>query len=475
MFSATYTRDAAGRILSVANPVAEESWSYAYDELDQLLSATNSGNAALNQSFTYDDAFNMTSNSAVGSYVYPATGSPRPHAPTLVAGKRYLYDATGNVLSDGTRTFTWDTERRLKSVYMGGKSVVFTYGPDGARLRKGVHVGTTSQQTLYLGPDLERGPDGTWTKYPHPDVKRVGGATFFLHRDHLKSVRAISDAAGGPAQRFTFRPYGERTGAATAHREEKGYIGERFDAETGLMYLNARYYDPALARFISPDWWDPNKPGVGTNRYAYSENDPVNKSDPNGHFVPAIAAACAGGGCQAMLAAAISMMIAIESATKITPLATPPQQQFDPTIATPAAPISGISPPEGFNAAPSVGALPGFAPIENRGAIFESRTSIIAGLIAGNPDLTPGQVDSLQSFVGKAPANSIDKINITISPDGNATFTARSPAANIPNSWADYTKTVSPEGKTIGYTKTTYNGRGDVVHEKDKLENSKGI
>jgi hypothetical protein len=41
----------------------------------------------------------------------------------------------------------------------------------------------------------------------------------------------------------------------------------------------------ADARFISPDDWDPTLPGVGTNRYAYSQNDPVNKSDPNGHFV----------------------------------------------------------------------------------------------------------------------------------------------------------------------------------------------
>lgn len=39
----------------------------------------------------------------------------------------------------------------------------------------------------------------------------------------------------------------------------------------------------AHARFISPDTWDPTMPGVGTNRYAYSQNDPVNKSDPNGH------------------------------------------------------------------------------------------------------------------------------------------------------------------------------------------------
>jgi RHS repeat-associated protein len=63
----------------------------------------------------------------------------------------------------------------------------------------------------------------------------------------------------------------------------RGYIGEKHDPETGLIYLNARHLDPVLARFISPDSFDPVEPGVGTNRYAYAENDPINKSDPNGH------------------------------------------------------------------------------------------------------------------------------------------------------------------------------------------------
>ncbi|MBX5230566.1 RHS repeat-associated core domain-containing protein, partial [Rhizobium sp. NLR9b] len=80
-----------------------------------------------------------------------------------------------------------------------------------------------------------------------------------------------------------YAAYGEATN--TSFQTKKSYIGERFDPETGLMYLNARYYDPAFGRFISPDDWDPTKEGVGTNRYSYSENDPVNKSDPNGHFI----------------------------------------------------------------------------------------------------------------------------------------------------------------------------------------------
>ena len=62
----------------------------------------------------------------------------------------------------------------------------------------------------------------------------------------------------------------------------KGYINQRYDSETGLEYLNARYFDNVLARFLNPDPLDPTASGVGTNRYAYSGNDPINASDPSG-------------------------------------------------------------------------------------------------------------------------------------------------------------------------------------------------
>ena len=56
-------------------------------------------------------------------------------------------------------------------------------------------------------------------------------------------------------------------------------------ADAGLLYLNARYFDPQLAMFTQPDWWEVTEPGVGTNRYAYAGGDPVNGSDPGGHEV----------------------------------------------------------------------------------------------------------------------------------------------------------------------------------------------
>ncbi|MER8409354.1 hypothetical protein NKH16_32745, partial [Mesorhizobium sp. M1307] len=120
-----------------------------------------------------------------------------------------------------------------------------------------------------------------YTRYPHPDVKVTGATKAFMHRDHLASVRLVTDATGAIAEQTNYASYGERLN--TGFQTQKSYIGERFDPETGLLYLNARYMDPVLGRFISPDDWDPTLPGVGTNRYAYAQNDPVNKSDQNGH------------------------------------------------------------------------------------------------------------------------------------------------------------------------------------------------
>lgn len=76
---------------------------------------------------------------------------------------------------------------------------------------------------------------------------------------------------------------GNSTAAGLATPETKGWIGERHDADAGLQYLNARYYDPVLGLFIQPDWFEVTKPGVGTNRFSYSHNDPVNKFDPGGN------------------------------------------------------------------------------------------------------------------------------------------------------------------------------------------------
>ena len=278
----TYGRDAAGQITSVASPLADESWTYAYDALRRLLSATNTDNAAHSRTYTYDTIGNMLSNSGVtGTYSYPAAGADRPHAVTSVGSWSYTYDANGNMTAGAGRSYTYDGENRPTQI----DTQTYSYGPDGERW-KTVDSAPGGGTTLYLGGSIEIAA-GVMTKYLPGNAKRVGSPgdplveTFWLHRDHQGSIQAITDAAGTQVQRFTYYPYGDRIATASAHEESKGWIGERQDA-TGLFYLHARYYDPVIGRFNTADPSDPARPGVGLNRYAYAGNNPVMRIDPWG-------------------------------------------------------------------------------------------------------------------------------------------------------------------------------------------------
>jgi RHS repeat-associated protein len=283
-----YTRDKLGRIKMIAGLTAADSWTYTYDGFGRLKTADNLGNNALDETYSYSLTGNLLSRTRVtGAYVYPAGNAARPHAATKIGTATLTYDANGNMLTDGKRTLTWDASNRLSTVAQTGSTVTLSYAPDGARAKKVWAFG----KMLYPSADIEidRTTPGTdiFTFYPHPDLKIVvNNATHavtnqFLHRDHLNSVRQVTGSAGTIVEQTGYAAFGERTN--TTMQTQKGYIGERFDPETGLMYLNARYYDPVFGRFISPDDWDPTKEGVGTNRYAYADNDPINKSDPNGH------------------------------------------------------------------------------------------------------------------------------------------------------------------------------------------------
>jgi RHS repeat-associated protein len=98
----------------------------------------------------------------------------------------------------------------------------------------------------------------------------------------------VTDAGGNVVvgQRY-YAPYGQRLSGG-ADSESVGFTGEREDlggGESNLVYLHARYYDPILGRFISPDPSLPAARLVGLNHYAYAENDPINYGDTSGFMV----------------------------------------------------------------------------------------------------------------------------------------------------------------------------------------------
>ena len=301
-----YTRSATGRVSEHYSNLTQSRFRFTYDYAGRLLTTYNTHlhgdtgeriHAGLDQTFTYDSAGNMRSNSHLGTYDYPPLTGDRPHAPRSVNGEVFTYDANGNMLNGlHGKVMTYDAENRPLSVTHNGVQTRYVYGADGARLKIITETGGANEaETLYVGPIEVRNfgqPDATLVAYPHPNVQLVDGVESYMHRDQLNSVVMISGRDGQRDTQKNYLPFGEISVSPThdqspevlAMRDNaKGFIGERFDTDAGLQYLNARYYDPELGLFIQPDWFEVTQPGVGTNRYAYSHNDPVNRIDPEGN------------------------------------------------------------------------------------------------------------------------------------------------------------------------------------------------
>jgi len=111
----------------------------------------------------------------------------------------------------------------------------------------------------------------------------AGAAVTWLHPDHLGSAVAGTGTTGSVVWRESEQPFGEDWISAPANDNQAGYTGHVEDAATGLVYMQARYYDPVTGRFLANDpvGFSPQRPDM-FNRYAYAANDPVNMVDPDG-------------------------------------------------------------------------------------------------------------------------------------------------------------------------------------------------
>ena len=288
LYQASYNYDAAARVTSMASTTHSlMNVNYSYDALNRLTQVSG----AQQQQFAYDALGNMTFNSAVGNYQYGQNGAG-PHAVTQAGSNLYAYDANGNLLSGGGRTLTWDGENQLKSVTQAGVKTKFSYNADGNRIKK-----TNPQSTtLYFGSLVEQDNTGLSKYYyagPILVAKQDSDGKAWYHADHLGSTRLMTDESGQSIKRYEYAAFGETLSSSGTANNEHGFTGHISDAESGLVYMVARYYDPILGRFISADSIvpDPSNPQA-LNRYSYVYNNPISNVDPTGH-APVVAAVAA--------------------------------------------------------------------------------------------------------------------------------------------------------------------------------------
>ncbi len=216
----------------------------------------------------------------------------------------FTYDTAGNMTNAGSGLMTYDAENRLVTV----AGVTYTYDGDGKRVKK-------SNGKLYwtgVGSDPLYETDlagNNQTEFIFFNGKRVArrdpnGTVFYYFSDHLGSASVVTNATGTIVEESDYYPFGGERIITNSDPNQYKFTGKERDAESGLDYFIARHYSSNLGRFLQPDEFaggpvdafssnDPAPPASlpyaditnpqSLNKYAYTYNNPLRYTDPNGH------------------------------------------------------------------------------------------------------------------------------------------------------------------------------------------------
>lgn len=294
----TYTRDAEGLLRVMTDSVAGPR-TYQNDTLDRLTGDT--GGLPDSRTWGYNGAYEITTTTTLSNSTqvtttrgYNAanellslveTRNTPPYSRTV----NFDYNGVGDRVSqidsvNGTTVYTYNQESQLTGYTYGSVSASYTYNGDGLRMSK--HVGASTQQMAWdtggplpmlLSDGVKKylyGPDGL----PMEEFGPADPGPYFYHADQLGSTRALTDPGGNVADTTDYDPYGVPVSSTGSAANPFGYAGEYSDAESSLIYLRARSYDPATQQFLTRD------PLLAATEqaYAYAGDGPLNATDPGG-------------------------------------------------------------------------------------------------------------------------------------------------------------------------------------------------
>jgi RHS repeat-associated protein len=318
----SYIYDKVGNVLEVVDTsanIASKKSVYTYDNLYRLISAdiTNTGNLSnYSQTFSYSPIGNITAKSDnTGAYQYNGSVSvgnyANPHAITNIGSKTYTYDKNGNLLSGtGMGNNTWDYRNRLRTSHLGPANIVsYDYDNSNQRVKYQHGVDTVLYPNKFY--NIKNGINSTKHIFAGADViatiERVGPTEniFYNHEDNLNSSSIITTSTGIIDQTIDYYPYGtiRINDKKSTFDEQRKFTSHEHDNQTGLDYMNARYYNGVIGKFISQD---PVFRAIGNeaeiqektgfnmqallsdpqqlNSYSYARSNPIMYSDPTGNL-----------------------------------------------------------------------------------------------------------------------------------------------------------------------------------------------
>ena len=292
------------------NPV-NETRSYAYDYMGNLLKSEITGSANVTTLYTYDKVGNRLTkkqNNVTTTYTYNGLNQLTGESG---GGNslNYVYDANGNQIritgtADGTsvnKVFAYTPSGLMSSYTSEAGTQVNRYNGDGQRVSKTEGSDVTNyfyQDGSVLYTTDSQGNVKAFNLLNVSDILgtlRINGnnvSSYFYTEDMRGSTVNVIDNSGNTVLSYWYDDFGqvsEYRESGNSMINEVQYTGAIYDELTGLLYLNARFYDPATGRFISQDTYRGERDDAGTwHLYAYCANDPVNYIDPSGHFAFAI-------------------------------------------------------------------------------------------------------------------------------------------------------------------------------------------
>ena len=268
-------------------------YTYAYDSMGRL---SWDGSTQ----YRYDDANNIIEKRSIyGVSLYEY--NEKNQLTKINGEEQFSYDALGNPTVYKGNTFTWSQGRKLTSGNMNGKHFKYSYDGNGMRYEKVVHGVKT--EYYYDGTRLlmeNRNNTRIYYIYGATGVEGMMfdasyyGLTYFFDKNTLGDIVAIRNEEGDVVAQYEYDAWGNiiRQQGAMAEVNPFRYRGYYYDTETGFYYLQTRYYDPTICRFINADNYEliatlSSVPGQ-LNMYAYCNNNPIMYTDETGESITAL-------------------------------------------------------------------------------------------------------------------------------------------------------------------------------------------
>ncbi len=276
-----------GNVMSQVDNVQNINYAYTYDELNRLKTANATNAQTWGLSWTYDRYANLLQQTVTAGSAPMLSLSV--NANNRITNTGFSYDLGGNMTADGSHTYQYDAENRLKSLDSTGAT--YLYNGEGRRVKKTVGATATVFVTQGAnGPVLTEYVNGAWSK----DYIYLGSqllatesssqGTRYHFADHLGTPRVIVGPTGTVISRHDYYPFGaERT--SWTDGETHKFTGHERDGESSLDYMVARHYAFPLGRFLQPDapFADQSAANPQTwNLYSYVRNNPLYFVDPTG-------------------------------------------------------------------------------------------------------------------------------------------------------------------------------------------------